>query len=324
MKRRWLIAVLMAATLIGCEKRERQQTNSQLNGAPDSIPLNQSPDVRAVLDEPGLANQPPVPASPIPSASHDLDTKHQPSLDELLLFFPSKYPDGNWHPKNLVYEDVWITSDDGTRIHGRYCPCQDPRAYVLYAHGNAGNLSHRAALISYFQNELRVSTLIFDYRGYGRSDGTPTVSGAISDSRAALRMLAEQAGVRESDLVLIGRSLGGAIVIQLAAEFQPRGLVVESSFSSLKQVALHHYPKLAWLVSKNKLNSSTSIVSYRGPLLQSHGTSDRTIPYSSGIHLYKAANEPKRFIEIENSDHNDPMPKTYYNSLSKFIDNLLD
>jgi fermentation-respiration switch protein FrsA (DUF1100 family) len=245
------------------------------------------------------------------------------SLDELLLFFPAKYPDGEWEPKALNFSDVWFRTDDGVRIHGWYCPYDNPRAFVLYAHGNAGNLSHRAAVMRLLQSHLRASVLIFDYRGYGRSEGVPTVEGILNDSRAARTYLANQARINESDIILMGNSLGGAVAVQLAVENAPRALVLESTFSSLKEVASHHYPALAWLVPAKKLNSASQIARFQGPLLQSHGDADRTIPFALGSKLFGAANEPKHFVRIPNGDHNDWLPDEYYRQLDAFLDQLI-
>ena len=310
-----IVVPILMLTVIGCEKPKLQPSAVHLKTDHKSQ-LDPLPS----LDDPQLAK----PGGSVVAKATDSFPDDQPSLDEMLLFFPTKYPGGNWNPQALVYEDVWMAANDGTRIHGWYCPQENPRAHILFAHGNAGNLSHRSEMLSYFQNELRVSTLIFDYRGYGRSEGRPTVSGAISDARAASQMLSKKANVDEAKLVFMGRSLGGAIVIQLAADVQPRGLVIESSFSSLKSVASHHFPRLSWLVPKNKLNSCEMISSYNGYLLQSHGTRDRTIPIELGTRLFEAANAPKRFIKMPNLDHNDPNSPAYYNALSKFIDELPD
>jgi fermentation-respiration switch protein FrsA (DUF1100 family) len=167
------------------------------------------------------------PASSGVSSSSSLKSAKTPSLDELLLFFPSKYPDGNWKPGGLKFEDAWFKSDDGTRLHGWYCPCDNPRAVLLHAHGNAGNLSHRADLMKYYQEKLRVTAFIFDYRGYGRSEGTPTAEGILQDARAARKFLARRAAVTESQIVISGQSLGGAVAIDLAAKDGACGLVIE-------------------------------------------------------------------------------------------------
>lgn len=104
------------------------------------------------------------------------DGAKPPSIDELLLFFPSKHPAGNWTPNDLRFEDVWFTAEDQTRLHGWHCPCGNPRATILIAHGNAGNIASRSPWLIYVQSKAQVSTFMFDYRGYGRSEGIPTVS----------------------------------------------------------------------------------------------------------------------------------------------------
>lgn len=253
------------------------------------------------------------------SASTPVSKDQAPSIDELLLFFPSKFPDGDWNPKDLQFQDVFFAAEDDTKLHGWYCPANDPRAVVLVAHGNAGHVASRAPWLEYLQTKAKVSVFMFDYRGYGRSEGVPTVEGAIQDARAARTKLCEIAAVKDSEMLLMGESLGGAIVIQLATDAPPRGLILQSTFSSLRDVANVHYPKLSWLVPENKLDSATQIARYRGPLLQSHGNVDRTIPFSSGEMLFRSANEPKQFVTIEQADHNDWLTDEYLNQLDGFL-----
>jgi fermentation-respiration switch protein FrsA (DUF1100 family) len=245
-----------------------------------------------------------------------------PTLDELLLFYPTRYPDGDWKPNGLTFEDVWFRAEDGTRLNGWYCSCDNPRAIVLFAHGNAGNLSHRISRMRYLQKDLRAAVFIFDYRGYGRSEGIPTVEGILKDARAARSWLARRAGGKDSQIVLMGRSLGGAVVVQLAAESPARGLVLESTFSSFKDVAAHHFPRLAWLVPDDILNSAAQIARYKGPLLLSHGDRDGTVPYTLGLKLFHAAHEPKSIVTIHGGDHNDPQSAEYYKRLDRFFDTL--
>lgn len=244
------------------------------------------------------------------------------SLDELLLFQPTKYPKGDWEPAGLKFADVWMTSRDGTQIHGWYCPAENSKAVVLYCHGNGGNLSGRASTLQFLQEKMSVSVLIFDYRGYGRSEGKATVSGAIADAAVARTELAKLANVNESDIVLMGRSLGGALAIQLAADASPRGLIVESSFSSLREVAAEHFPKLAWLVAKNKLNSAQAITEVHCPLLQCHGDADRVISYESGRKLFAAAKHPKHFVTLPEIGHNDRPTRAYYGAMSDYLNAL--
>lgn len=244
------------------------------------------------------------------------------SLDELLLFQPRKFPKGDWQPHGLTFTDVWMNSADGTKIHGWYCPAEESKAVILYCHGNGGNVAGRAATLRFLQQKMNVSVLMFDYRGYGRSEGKATVAGALSDAEAARGELVKVAKVSESDIVLMGRSIGGAIAIQLAADKPPRGLILESPFSSLREVAYEHFPKLAWLAPKNKLDSMRAISLIRCPLLQSHGDADRVISYESGRRLFAAANEPKHFVTMAGIDHNDRPTRDYYEAMADFLDRL--
>ena len=250
-----------------------------------------------------------------------------PNLYEKLLFHPTKFPAGDWQPAELTFESIDFTSADDTRLHGWFCPCESPRAVVLYAHGNAGNLSYDVDLLRRLQKELRVATFAFDYRGYGKSEGEPTVAGILDDASSARTWLAKRTGMAESQITLMGRSLGGAVVVQLAAETHPRGLILESTFSSLKEAAAHHFPKLAWLVPKDELNSAAKMLSYHGPLLLSHGDADQTIPFAQSEALYETQTHPKQwgtkhFFRIPGGDHNDPQPPEYYRQLDRFFGEL--
>ena len=245
-----------------------------------------------------------------------------PSLDARLLFFPAKFPAGDWQPFGLRYEDASFTSADGTKLHGWYCPSEQPTAVILYCHGNAGNLSYDAELFRLLQSRLRATVLGFDYRGYGKSEGRATAAGATADARAARAWLAAKAGVPESSIVLMGRSLGGAVAVQLASDVAPRGLILESTFASLRGMAELHYPLLSKLVPVDKFDSSTALARYSGPLLQSHGDKDRTIPIDSGRALFLVAKGRKEFYEVTGGDHNDPQPAEYYDKLIRFVAEL--
>ncbi len=280
---------------------------------------------------PVQVSQSPSPISNSPSPKEPTETEQGDSsadipkirsIDELLLFQPSKYPEGVWTPQDLNYLDVYFESADGTRIHSWYCETESPVAHILFLHGNAGNLSGRSRFLKKLQEEHHVSVLCVDYRGYGRSEGKATAEGAIADAKAARKEFAKLANIKEQDVVLMGRSLGGAIAIQLAADLKPKGLIVESSFSSLKSVAKHHFPKLAWLVPEEKLNSEATIKNCTAPVLISHGDRDQVIPDKFGKALFAAANEPKRFVTIPGAGHNDRHSQEYDQIFDQFLRSL--
>ena len=244
-------------------------------------------------------------------------------LEEALIFFPSRFPEGNWRPERLVFEDVEFSASDGTKLHGWYVPHDQPRAHILFCHGNAGNLTDRAYLLGTLHDGLDVAVFIFDYRGYGRSEGRPNEEGVIKDAHAARKAFAQHADIDASDIVLMGRSLGGAVAVEMAATNGARGLILESTFTSLPDVAAHHYPWLpVRLVMRTRLNALRYLADYHGPLLQSHGDADEIIPYQLGRRLHDAAVGTKQFITIRNGRHNDPQSGEYYAALDKFLQNL--
>jgi uncharacterized protein len=245
------------------------------------------------------------------------------NLERRLLFAPVRYPDGNWQPRGIKFEDAWFASADGTRLHGWYFPHERPRAIVLFCHGNAGNVALWADAARTLHDRASVAVLLFDYRGYGRSEGVPSEAGVLADARAARAWLAERAGIDQRQIVVMGRSLGGGVAVDLAAADGARALVLESTFTSVPDAGQHALPWLPvkWM-ARTQLNSLAKISQYRGPLLQSHGTADRLIPYTQGRQLFDAANEPKQFFAIPDGDHNDPQPATYYDMLAAFLDKL--
>jgi uncharacterized protein len=253
---------------------------------------------------------------------HTLDSTSR-SVDELFALFPAKYPQGNWKPADVTFEDCWFWSSDGLRLHGWYYRHPRPRAVLLFIHRNAGNLSYRAPVVKLLHDRFALSVLIFDYRGYGRSEGIPTLDGILRDARAARHKLAERERIADKDVVLLGESLGGAVAVDLASEDGARALILESTFSSLSDAAAAHYSEaLANVLTADKLDSASKIKNYMGPLLQCHGDRDRTIPYDLGRKLFAAANEPKTFVTLPGKDHNDAKTEGYYKTLEAFLSKL--
>jgi len=239
------------------------------------------------------------------------------------VFLPDVYPEGNWQPAGFEFEDAWFTAPDGARLNGWFLDHEKPAAVILLAHGNAGNVTTNADLLRMLHDRHHASVLIFDYRGYGKSEGKPDERGILDDARAARSWLARRANIEEHDIVLMGESLGGGVMVDLAAEEGARGLILLSTFTSLPDVASRRFPLLpARALMHNHLDSVAKIGKYHGPLLQAHGEKDHTVSIALGKRLFDAANEPKQFIVNSGADHNDPLPETYWKALDAFLASL--
>lgn len=241
-------------------------------------------------------------------------------VERAFVFFPTTYPAGNWKPQNLAFEDAWFTTEGGITLHGWYVAAPEPRGFLLFAHGNAGNLSDRAEIVRVLNQDLGLSVLIFDYRGYGRSEGKPSIKGVLEDGRAAQQWLRQRENIDANDIGLLGRSLGASVMVYLAAEQGARALILEGAFSSMADVADDAYPLLpTGLLLRRDIKADELIKRYHGPLLQSHGVEDTIIPIALARKLFRAANEPKEFIELPGLNHNDPLPAEYYQKVAEFL-----
>jgi fermentation-respiration switch protein FrsA (DUF1100 family) len=247
-------------------------------------------------------------------------------LFERFLIYPTwQIPPGDWSPTEFAFEDVSFTSGDGTRLHGWYFEHPRAQAVVLYCHGNGENVAWMGPNIDRLRETYEVSIFAFDFRGYGRSAGRPNEEGIVADARAARAWLSERANIDSRQIVLWGRSLGGAVAVQLAADSPARGLILDRTFSSLTDVAAHHYPWLpVRLLLRNRYDSVDVIGQHRGPLLQSHGTLDQIIPFTMAEELFAAARAagPKRFFPLAGVGHNDPAPREYDRAIAEFFRGL--
>jgi len=224
---------------------------------------------------------------------------------------------------HMDYEDVSIETADGVTLHGWFIAERSPRV-LLFFHGNAGNISHRLASIRQFRN-LGFSVLIIDYRGYGQSEGRTTETGIYHDADAAWRYLTETRGVRPNDVVIFGRSLGASVAARLATQQQPLALIVESSFTSVPDIAQELYPWLParWLV---RLSHATRdyVRDVRCPVLIVHSRDDEIIPFHHGQAIFAAAPEPRTLLPLRGT-HNDAFlrdERNYIEGLSAFLTGL--
>jgi hypothetical protein len=204
----------------------------------------------------------------------------------------------------LAYTDQFFELSIGEKVHGWYLPGDSAGPTVLFLHGNGGNVGHRIDHLRLLYS-LGVSTLIIDYRGYGRSTGKPSEENLYADAELAFRWLTESKRVPTNKLFAFGESIGGAVAIELASKRKVAGLIVESSFTSLKEIAQHSFPIVpTGLLLRSDYNSIDKLSRIHVPIIVSHSPDDDIVPYQFGRKLFEAANPPKQFVTLFGG-HND-------------------
>jgi len=218
-------------------------------------------------------------------------------FQQRLVYFPTKELIATPASIGLSYEDVYFASGDAT-IHGWYVPAQRANVTVLFSHGNAGNISHRLESLALF-NALGVNVFIFDYAGYGLSEGKPSEEQTYQDMRAAWQFLIKTKGAAPSSIVAFGRSLGGAIAVWLASKENPGALIVESSFLSVPDMGAKLYPLMpVRLLARIHYDSASRIDEIETPKLFIHSRNDEIVPFEQGRALFEKASSPKQFVTI--------------------------
>jgi fermentation-respiration switch protein FrsA (DUF1100 family) len=249
-------------------------------------------------------------------------------FEDHFIYFPSKYPQGIYEDSHIVPGriDCWFTTEDGVRLHAWYAAAESALATIVLSHGNAGNISHRIYLMRHLLRS-GLNVLMYDYRGYGRSEGTPSEEGIYRDGRAAFDYAASLSTVDSSKIILWGTSLGGAVAVEVATQRPAAGVILESTFTSARDVARVAYPFLpVKFVIRAKFDSIGKIGKVRAPLLVMHGDQDSIIPIELGRKLYEAAPEPKEFYTIVGADHNDTYlvgADAYFEKVRQFIQSAL-
>ena len=237
------------------------------------------------------------------------------------VYFPEREVSATPGNLGLRFEDVTFESGDGVMLTGWFIPADRGRGVILFCHGNAGNISHRLESIHIF-NRLGFATFIFDYRGYGKSGGKPTENGTYLDAESAWNYLVDERGIRAGEITVFGRSVGGAIASWLAAGKNPAALIVESAFTSVRDIAGDLYPYLpVRLLSRIKYSTIEYIKDVDSPILVVHSRDDEIIPFSHGERLFDAAGENAEFLVIRGG-HNDGFIESgslYMDGLDRFL-----
>jgi fermentation-respiration switch protein FrsA (DUF1100 family) len=242
-------------------------------------------------------------------------------VQDQMVYFPTRGITVTPADIGLTYEPAWLETADGVKLFGWFVPVEQARGVVLFLHGNAGNISHRLDSIDTF-HRLRLSVFIIDYRGYGQSEGKTSEQGTYLDAEAAWHYLVDERQIPPNEIILFGRSLGGAVAAWLAQKYSPGGLILESTFTSVPDVAAKHYPFLpVRLLARLKYNTLERLSEINCPVLIVHSPDDEIIPYSHGQQLFAAAQEPKEFLKLSGG-HNEGVfisGKQYEAGLDVFI-----
>ena len=243
-------------------------------------------------------------------------------LLDRMVFQPTP---GRWlSPAQLgiAAEETELNSEDGVRLHAFFLPAPGADRAILFLHGNAGNASHRLPNAAQLA-ALGAHVLLPDYRGYGLSEGSPSEAGAYADARAALAHLREARGLPESRIVVFGRSLGGAVAVDLARDRSLAGVILESTFSSASDLANRLFAPPIGLLLRGRWSSDRKIAQLRAPLLFIHGARDGIVPIELGRRLFAAAPAPKDFHVLERAGHNDTVElggRAYFARIAAFLE----
>jgi fermentation-respiration switch protein FrsA (DUF1100 family) len=249
-------------------------------------------------------------------------------FESRLIFFPD-YPsrlDGDWHPRGLNVEDVWLTASDGVKLHAWWIPDERARFTFLAFHGNASNIANRAPTYE-FLHGTHVNVLALEYRGYGRSEGKPNEAGVYRDAEAAYDYLVNSKGIDRRTIISFGQSLGTAVATHLATRRQVAGVVLEAPFPSASRVAR----KIFWflpglsLLTYGQFDTRTRLREIHAPVLIVHCSQDPVIPFQFGQEVYEDAVTPKKFLQINGYCHEESSaiaPTQYRAALQEFLNTL--
>lgn len=248
-------------------------------------------------------------------------------LEAGFIYFPSKDIVDSPSDYGLAFEEVHTTASDGIRLHGWLMkPPSDPVAWLLFSHGNAGNISVRPRIAKPLV-QRGIAVLLYDYRGYGKSEGNPNEQGTYRDAEAMLAELLAHAPDPKR-VFLFGRSLGGGVSYELALRHpELGGIITDATFTSMPEMARRVFPiPFVWRLVRNRYDNLAKAPQVRIPRFVMHGTADELIPYAMGEQLRDATVPPSRFLAIEGAGHNDTYAvggSEYAEAVRRFIDDSL-
>jgi fermentation-respiration switch protein FrsA (DUF1100 family) len=247
------------------------------------------------------------------------------------VFRPFPYPEGDYDVEQLVgikREDVWFSTPDDVRLHGWFFSVPASKKTILFSHGNTGNLTGRLNLVSLLL-QCDASVLIYDYRGYGRSQGIPSLPGLCVDGESAFDYLVKERNIPHDQIVIYGESLGSAVSCEIAGNRDCAAIILQSGFASLQKIGKKVMPFTSiypdFLFPKPKLNTVAAMAKDNRPLLILHGKKDIVVPFAHAEEIYHRAAEPKQFVPLDEAAHSDlwsASPREYVESVRSFLKSL--
>ena len=244
--------------------------------------------------------------------------------EDSLIFQPTSEIINTPREVGLDFQDVFFITADGVRLHGWFIPHREASFTLLWFHGNAGNISHRVENIKLLHDKAKINIFIFDYRGYGRSEGKVSEQGTYRDGEAAIGFMQKELRGDAKHLIIFGRSLGAAVAAEVASRFECRALILETPFVSIKEMAKTVFPLLPLgPLLQTRYDILEKLAKVKAPILVLHGDRDDVVPYEQGRKVFAAAPEPKQFYTIRGANHNDTYAvggDAYFQRLSEFIE----
>lgn len=245
-------------------------------------------------------------------------------MEERFIFYPVARIEETPRDIGLAFDDIFFTTSDGVRLNGWLVPYSGSKMTFLWFHGNAGNISHRLENIKLLHDKVKINIFIFDYRGYGRSEGRVSEEGTYRDGEAALKYLRSREEIDSKRIVFFGRSLGAAVATELATREECLALILETPFASIREMARVAFPLLPiGPLLRTRYDTVEKIKSVKAPLLVLHGDRDEIVPFEQGKKIFDAASQPKEFYTIRGAHHNDTYivgGEAYFAALKDFIE----
>ena len=235
-----------------------------------------------------------------------------------LAFHPEKL-DASW--STTLGEEIYFDGGEGVgRLHGVLLAAPEPRGVVVYMHGNGECVSSWQWNACEIREKFNTTVFVWDYPGYGKSEGRPTPKNVLAAGRAAVAVAAELTVTPPSEIIVIGKSLGASVAADAALHANARALVLESGFVSLKAMCSRVFPILPWAwILPEPMEVEGKIAKFQGAVFVAHGTADTVVPFKFGERLHAAAPEPKAFFRADGKDHNDTWPPSYWRELERFL-----